>query len=121
MAEEKPLGILEMTKSGMTYSLALSMLGAQAAYRLAAREGEPLPGEPISEKGLSPEDRLQDLRMTRRTRAFADASMISLPVGLLVALAASLGISWYLTRRIGHPVELLTQAPIAVGSGGSHL
>jgi len=61
MAEEKPLGILEMTKSGMTYSLALSMLGAQAAYRLAAREGEPLPGEPISEKGLSPEDRLQDL------------------------------------------------------------
>ena len=43
-------------------------------------------------------------------RAFADASMISLTVGLLVALAASLGISWYLTRRIGHPVELLTQA-----------
>ena len=43
-------------------------------------------------------------------RAFADASMISLTVGLLVALAASLGISWYLTRRIGQPVELLTQA-----------
>jgi hypothetical protein len=33
-------------------------------------------------------------------RAFADASMISLTVGLLVALAASLGISWYLTRVV---------------------
>mgnify|MGYP000057614096 CR=1 FL=1 len=40
-----------------------------------------------------------------------DFSRYTLLVGtLLVALAASLGISWYLTRRIGHPVELLTQA-----------
>ena len=43
-------------------------------------------------------------------RAFADASLISLTVGLLVALAAALGISWYLTRRLGQPVEHLTQA-----------
>ena len=28
----------------------------------------------------------------------------------MVALTAALGISWYLTRRIGQPVELLTQA-----------
>ena len=48
--------------------------------------------------------------ITHIERAFADASMISLTVGLLVALAASLGISWYLTRRIGQPVELLTRA-----------
>ncbi len=50
-------------------------------------------------------------------RAFADASMISLTVGLLVALAASLGISWYLTRRIGQPVELLTQAANRLSQG----
>ena len=50
-------------------------------------------------------------------RAFADASMISLTVGLLVALAASLGISWYLTQRIGQPVERLTQAARRLSQG----
>lgn len=50
-------------------------------------------------------------------RAFADASMISLTVGLLVALAAALGISWYLTRRIGQPVERLTQAARRLSRG----
>ncbi|MEA4944105.1 MAG: HAMP domain-containing sensor histidine kinase [Propionicimonas sp.] len=50
-------------------------------------------------------------------RAYADASLISLTVGLLVALAASLGISWYLTRRIGRPVELLTQAAARLSRG----
>lgn len=50
-------------------------------------------------------------------RAFADASLISLTVGLLVALAASLGISWYLTRRIGQPVEQLTRAARRLSNG----
>lgn len=50
-------------------------------------------------------------------QAFADAGIVSLSAGLLVALAFALAVSWYLTRRIGRPVGTLTDAARRVRDG----
>ncbi|MGA4506524.1 sensor histidine kinase [Propionibacteriaceae bacterium G1746] len=55
--------------------------------------------------------------LTHIERAFADASLISLAVGLLVALACALVITWFLARRTGRPVEQLTRAAAALSRG----
>lgn len=50
-------------------------------------------------------------------QAFASASMISLSVGLLVAMVGALVISWTLARRIGLPLDSLTRAATRLSHG----
>lgn len=57
------------------------------------------------------------VEITHIERAYADANTISLAVALLVALVCALGVSWYLTRRIGRPVGQLTRAAQRVKHG----
>ncbi|MEA5116281.1 MAG: HAMP domain-containing protein, partial [Propionicimonas sp.] len=50
-------------------------------------------------------------------QAFADAGVLSLTVGLLVALVFALAVTWYLTRRIGRPLGTLTDAAHQMAAG----
>ncbi|MEN0070394.1 MAG: ATP-binding protein [Propionicimonas sp.] len=50
-------------------------------------------------------------------QAFADAGVLSLTIGLLVALAFALAVTWYLTRRIGRPLGTLTTAARRMATG----
>ncbi len=58
-SDDKGSGVLEMTRSTMSYSWAVSLLGMQQAYQMISRSPEektaPQPG------GLAPEERLHDL------------------------------------------------------------
>jgi hypothetical protein len=60
MASDKGYGIFELTKSTLSYSWALSLLGLQETYRsVSSEKGEEETQKPAA--GLSPEDRLEDL------------------------------------------------------------
>lgn len=50
-------------------------------------------------------------------RAFTSASVVSLGVGLLVALGLAVAVSWYVTGRIRTPLDTLTQAARRMGRG----
>jgi len=50
-------------------------------------------------------------------RAFTDAGLVSLGVGLVVALVLSLAVAWYVTRRIRTPVGTLTEAARRMSAG----
>lgn len=50
-------------------------------------------------------------------QAFADAGVLSLTVGLLVALVCALAVTWYLTGRIGKPLGTLTRAARRMSTG----
>ncbi|WOQ16688.1 ATP-binding protein [Raineyella sp. W15-4] len=50
-------------------------------------------------------------------RAFTDAGLVSLGVGLVVALVLSLAVAWYVTRRIRTPVGTLTDAALRMSAG----
>lgn len=50
-------------------------------------------------------------------QAYASASVISLSVALIAALAAALAVSWYLARRVAHPVGQLAAAATGVADG----
>ncbi|MGA4670548.1 sensor histidine kinase [Propionibacteriaceae bacterium Y1923] len=80
---------------------------------VAAIVGPPLFHDHLVQAGF-PEHSIEVLHMER---AFTDASTIALGAGLLVALACALVVSWYLTRRIGQPVHLLTEAAGRIARG----
>jgi signal transduction histidine kinase len=50
-------------------------------------------------------------------QAFADAGVLSLTVGLMVALVCALAVTWYLTGRIGKPLGTLTRAARRMSTG----
>ncbi len=100
------------TRLFVAQSIVLVAIVASAGLT-AALIGPPLFHAHLIDTGHSPDSP----EIVHIERAFADASMISLSVGLLVALAASLGISWYLTQRIGQPVERLTEAARRLSDG----
>lgn len=50
-------------------------------------------------------------------QAFADAGVLSLAAGLLVASVCALAVTWYLTGRIGRPLGTLTRAARGMSTG----
>ena len=45
--------------------------------------------------------------------AYRDASLISVGVGLVISLLAATAVTWFLTRRLGRPLDQVTPLPIA--------
>lgn len=50
-------------------------------------------------------------------RGYLQASLISLGVGLLIALIAATAVTWFLTRRLRHPLEQMTGAARELSRG----
>lgn len=55
--------------------------------------------------------------MAHIEEAFVDAGLVSLGVGLVIALLLALGVSWYVTRRIRTPLDHLTAAAVQMSRG----
>jgi two-component system sensor histidine kinase BaeS len=83
------------------------------AALVAAIVGPPLFHQHLIEAGHSP----HAPELTHIERAYRDASVISLGVALLIALACALSVTWYLTRRIQRPLTLLTDAAREMSGG----
>jgi signal transduction histidine kinase len=80
---------------------------------VAALVGPPLFHQHLIEAGHSP----HSPELTHIERAYRDASVISLGVALLTALACALAVTWYLTRRLQRPLTLLTDAAQEMSGG----
>lgn len=112
-----------MPRGGMTsWRLGTRLFVAQAIVLLAivltaglvaAIVGPPLFHDHLVQAGF-PEHSIEVLHMER---AFADASTIALGAGLLVALGCALVVVWFLTQRIGQPVQRLTEAAGRIARG----
>ncbi|MDC5697976.1 ATP-binding protein [Intrasporangium calvum] len=50
-------------------------------------------------------------------RAYRDASVVSLGVALIIALACAAAVTWYVTRRLQAPLTALTQAATEISRG----
>lgn len=83
------------------------------AALVAAVVGPPLFHQHLIEAGHSP----HAPELTHIERAYRDASVISLGVALVIALACALSVTWYLTRRIQRPLTLLTDAAREMSGG----
>jgi len=83
------------------------------AALVAAIVGPPLFHQHLIEAGHSP----HAPELTHIERAYRDASVISLGVALVIALACALTVTWYLTRRIQRPLTLLTDAAREMSGG----
>ena len=83
------------------------------AALVAALIGPPLFHLHLTESGHDPDPS----QVPHIEEAFASASAVSLGVGLLVALALSLCVTWYVTRRIRGPLDTLTDAARRVSAG----
>lgn len=80
---------------------------------VAALVGPPLFHRHLMEAGHSP----HAPELTHIEQAYQDASIISLGVALLVALACALAVTWYLTRRLQRPLTVLTVAAQEMSAG----
>ncbi|MCW5952827.1 MAG: HAMP domain-containing protein, partial [Propionibacteriaceae bacterium] len=83
------------------------------AALVAAIIGPPLFHVHLLESGHEPDSP----EISHIEEAFASASAVSLGGGLLVALALALGVTWYVTRRIRGPLDILTASARRISTG----
>ena len=91
------------------------VLGASVvtAGVVAAIVGPPLFHEHLLEAGLDPESP----QLVHIEQAYRDASLVSLGVALVIALACAAAVTWYVTRRMQAPLGALANAAREVSRG----
>lgn len=88
------------------------LAGAITAGAVAAVIGPPLFHDHLLQAGLSTSAPFDHVEM-----AYRDASLISLGVGLAVALVAATMVTWFSTRRLRHPIDLVTGGAREISRG----
>lgn len=80
---------------------------------VAAMVGPPIFHQHLLESGgLASSHELEHIE-----RAFTDASALSLGIASVTALVCALAVTWYVTRRIQRPLNVLTRAAREMGRG----
>lgn len=64
---------------------------------------------------------LEDATIRHIDEAYASSSLASLSTALLTALILAVAVTWYITRRITHPMLALSDAAHAVAQGKHHV
>ncbi|WP_353510272.1 HAMP domain-containing sensor histidine kinase [Intrasporangium sp.] len=91
------------------------VLGASVvtAGAVAALFGPPLFHEHLLEAGQAPDSP----QLAHIEQAYRDASLVSLAVALVIALACAAAVTWYVTRRMQAPLDALANAAREVSRG----
>ena len=91
------------------------VLGASVitAGAVAALFGPPLFHQHLLEAGQAPDSP----QLAHIEQAYRDASLVSLAVALVIALACAAAVTWYVTRRLQAPLDALANAAREVSRG----
>ena len=105
-------------RAGLASRLMLAqvlVLGASVvtAGAVAAVVGPPLFHQHLLEAGETPDSP----QLAHIEQAYRDASLLSLAVALLIALACAAAVTWYVTRRMQAPLDALANAAREVSRG----
>lgn len=83
------------------------------AWLVAAVVGPPLFHQHLLEAGHAP----NSPELAHIEQAYRDASLVSLGVALVIALACAAAVTWYVTRRMRAPLDALADAAREVSRG----